>query len=193
MGRLPAAVTAPRAKIEGVLERGAGSSHRCETPSRVDKMLGSIDPSSPPEAVAHIIQVALAPVFLLSGIATLLSVFSNRLACVADRVDQLSRVGKGDNELKLAIPPSELTRLHHRSVALDCAVVLGALAAIATCASVLTLFIGTLKNATIADVLVTTFGLALIFTLGAIGCFAVEMLMTTKGVRAEVASNIAKP
>ena len=35
-------------------------------------------------AIVHIIQVSLAPVFLLSGIATLLNVFSTRYARVAE-------------------------------------------------------------------------------------------------------------
>jgi hypothetical protein len=42
------------------------------------------------DLVAHVIQVALTPIFLLSGIATLLNVFSTRLARVADRVDQIT-------------------------------------------------------------------------------------------------------
>ena len=41
------------------------------------------------DSVAHVIQVALTPVFLLSGIASLLGVLSTRLARVADRVDAL--------------------------------------------------------------------------------------------------------
>ena len=40
--------------------------------------------------VTHVIQVALTPIFLLSGIAALLNVFSTRLGRVADRVDQLA-------------------------------------------------------------------------------------------------------
>ncbi len=42
------------------------------------------------ESVAHTIQVALTPVFLLSAIAALLNVFSTRLGRVADRVDLLT-------------------------------------------------------------------------------------------------------
>ena len=53
-------------------------------------MPGTIDPILPLDMVAHIIQVALTPVFLLSGIATLLNVFSTRLARVADRVEQIT-------------------------------------------------------------------------------------------------------
>src|SRR5262249_41271616 len=101
-------------------------------------MLGNIDPGSQTETIGHIVQIVLTPVFLLSGIATLLGVFSNRLARVADRrVHQLNQ----DNLLG-SLSVSELTRLHHRSVALDCAVVLGALAAAATCSSALTLLLG---------------------------------------------------
>jgi hypothetical protein len=47
------------------------------------KQISSFDP------VGHVIQVALVPIFLLSGIATLLNVFSTRLARVADRGDQI--------------------------------------------------------------------------------------------------------
>jgi hypothetical protein len=148
-----------------------------------DKMLSSIDPGSQTEMTAHIIQIALTPVFLLSGIATLLGVFSNRLARVADRVDQLNQ----NNQLESHTSASELTRLHHRSVALDCAVVLGAMAAAATCSSALTLLLGTLKSATIDNFLFATFSAALLFSLGAIGCFTVEMLMTTVGVRNQLA------
>src|SRR5215510_14043949 len=82
-------------------------------------MLGNIDPGSQTETIAHIIQIVLTPVFLLSGIATLLGVFSNRLARVADRVDQLNQ----DNETESQTSALERSRLHHRPVALDCAVV----------------------------------------------------------------------
>ena len=42
------------------------------------------------ETIAHVIQIALTPVFLFSGIATLLNVLSTRLGRVADRVDSVS-------------------------------------------------------------------------------------------------------
>jgi hypothetical protein len=59
--------------------------------SQPTNMPGIINPILPLDMVAHIIQVALTPVFLLSGIATLLNVFSTRLARVADRVDQITK------------------------------------------------------------------------------------------------------
>jgi hypothetical protein len=82
----------------------------------------------------------------------------------------------------------QLSHLRRRSLALDAAVLLAAFGGAATCASVLTLFVGALRDATVASVLFTTFGLAVMCTIGAIGCFTAEMLMAGSGVRAEVAA-----
>ncbi len=107
--------------------------------------------TSPLDVVAHVIQVALTPVFLLSGIATLLNVFSTRLARVADLITKAIE-GSGGEET--AAVTAQLARLRRRSLALDTAVVLAAVAGALTCVSVLTLFVGALKDATVASVLV---------------------------------------
>ena len=105
-------------------------------------MPGALNQISSLDLVAHVIQVALTPIFLLSGIATLLNVFSTRLARVADRVDQITKAmedADSDESVELA---RQLLHLRRRSIALDAAVVLGAIAAASTCASVFTLFVG---------------------------------------------------
>jgi uncharacterized protein DUF2721 len=138
--------------------------------------------------VAHVIQVALTPIFLLSGIATLLNVFSTRLARVADRVDQVNKAIEEADAGESADLTMQLLHLRRRSLALDAAVVLAASGGVATCASVFTLFVGALRDATVASVLFTTFGLAVGCTIGAIAAFTAEMLMAGSGVRAEVAA-----
>ena len=150
-------------------------------------MPGLLGPDAPLDFIAHIIQVALTPIFLLSGIATLLNVFATRLGRVADLVVQITKAmeeADPDQSLDLA---RQLLRLRRRSIALEAAVVLGAIAAAATCASVFTLFVGALRNETVASMLFTTFGLAIVCTISAITCFTVEMMMAGSGVRAEMA------
>jgi hypothetical protein len=150
-------------------------------------MPGLVSPDAPLDLIAHIIQVALTPIFLLSGIATLLNVFATRLGRVADLVVQITKAmeeADADQRLDLA---RQLLRLRRRSIALEAAVVLGAIAAAATCASVFTLFVGALRNETVASMLFTTFGLAIVCTISAITCFTVEMMMAGSGVRAEMA------
>src|SRR6266403_826129 len=137
--------------------------------SPATNMPGIITPIIPLDMIAHIIQVALTPVFLLSGIATLLNVFSTRLARVADRVDQITKGIEEADAGEVALLAAQLSHLRRRSLALDAAVLLAAFGGAATCASVLTLFVGALRDATVASVLFTTFGLAVMCTIGAIG------------------------
>ena len=151
-------------------------------------MPGVLNQISSLDLVAHVIQVALTPIFLLSGIATLLNVFSTRLARVADRVEQITKAMEDADPDESVELTRQLLHLRRRSIALDAAVVLGAIAAASTCASVFTLFVGALRNSTVASILFTTFGLAIACTISAIGAFTAEMLMAGSGVRAEVAA-----
>jgi hypothetical protein len=151
-------------------------------------MPGIITAVSPLDNVAHIIQLALTPIFLLSGIGALLNVFATRLSRVSDRVDQIAKEIEGAEPEQVAILALQLASLRRRSWALDIAVVLAAFGAAATCGSVLTLLVGALRDATVASILFATFGFAVVCTIGAILAYTVEMLMTGSGLRAEVAA-----
>jgi hypothetical protein len=152
-------------------------------------MFGVDNTGSALDTVAHIIQVALTPVFLLSGIATLLNVFSTRLARVADRVEAVSKQIEGADADEAKALSAQLAYLHRRSLALDVAVVLGAVGGAATCAAVLALFVGALRDATVAAVLFSLFGIAVVCALGAIVAFTAEMLMASIGIRTVVADS----
>ncbi len=129
----------------------------------------------------HVVQQALTPVFLLSGIGTLLNVFATRLGRVADQTDALAAKTRAEpgRDLRLRV-------LRRRSRALDAAVVLAALAGGLTCATVLVLFLGELLGKAAAGILFSLFGGAILFTLGAIAAFVGEMLLAARGVRLAV-------
>jgi len=135
------------------------------------------------DSAAHLIQVALTPVFLLSGIAALLNVFASRLARVADQLEKLAGDIEGGSEKTCVQANSDIARLHSRSLVLDIAVVLGTLAAAATCFAIMTLFLFALSNAAIASVLLFMFGAAVLCTLGSVIAFGLEMLMSSKALR----------
>jgi Na+/melibiose symporter-like transporter len=132
------------------------------------------------EAAAHMVQLALTPVFLLSATATLLGVFAARLARVADRVDTLSK------EEKEPIRDELLALLRRRSRVLDVAVVLAALAGGLTCASVLVLFLAEVRGTAAAKLLFLLFGSAIILVMASLSAFVTEMLLATRGVRRTV-------
>ncbi len=136
--------------------------------------------------VAHIIQVALTPVFLLSGIGTLINVFSTRLARVADQVDRIAGTLDALSDADKQRAARRLGALRVRSLALDIAVILGALGGAATCGAVLALFYGALRNAGVASILYGFFGLAIVCTIAALGAFGFEMLLASRLIRARV-------
>jgi len=137
------------------------------------------------EDTAHIIQLALTPVFLLSGIASLLTVFSNRLARVADKLDRLSDLAIDTNAKNDTDISQQMAYLRKRSRALDVAVILGALAGANTCGATFALFVGVLRDSSTSSILFFLLGFAIICTLGALAAYLFEMLLASRGLRAE--------
>jgi hypothetical protein len=135
--------------------------------------------------------VALSPVFLLSGIATLLNVFGARLARVADQAERVSGLLAGAGEAERRRLGRRLDRLHRRSLALDAAVILAALGGVATCGAVLTLFVGALRDNTVATVLFALFGSAILCTLCALVAFGFEMVLANRAVRDRISERRA--
>lgn len=150
-------------------------------------LFGGAFSGNSPEDVAHIIQVSLAPAFLLSALATLLNTFSTRLARIADKVNAADRdMGTADDATARVISV-RLAFLHRRSTLLDAAVVLACLGAGLVLTSILTLYVGALRDATAASVLFAFFGSALLLTIASISAFLAEILLAGRGVRVEVA------
>jgi len=135
-------------------------------------------------ATAHVVQTALAPVFMLSGIGTLLNIFATRLARVGDQVDLLAA------EACDAAVSFRLRSLRRRSQALDLAVLTAAIAAALTCASVFVLFLAALLDRPAASLIFALFGGAILLTMLAITCFVFEMSLAARGVRQAVDKNM---
>ena len=127
------------------------------------------------DLVAHVVQIALTPVFLLSGVATLLNVCAQRLARVADKVDHLLEAGTGR--------APQLARLRLRSRILDFAVILASLAGLLTCGAALTLFLGAIRARAEGDVLFGLFGGAIACTMAALAAFMLETLLSSRATR----------
>ena len=129
-------------------------------------------------SAAHVVQLALTPIFLLTGVASLLSVFTVRLGRIADQVDKLSG--------EPARQPRQLARLRLRSQLLDLAVLLAAVAGGLTCCAALTLFFNALRSGDAGRILFALFGGALTCAVAALTCFSFEMILAGKGVRDQV-------
>ena len=133
--------------------------------------------------VAEIVRVALAPVFLLSGIGAFLNVLASRLARIVDRSRQLeplllaSRGGEHDryaNDLKV---------LDSRMRLINWATGLTVTSAIFTCLVVILLFAANLVRTHLGTEIAWLF-MASMVTIGtAFGVFLIETTVAARAVR----------
>ena len=96
---------------------------------------------SPIAAIAHVIQLSVAPVFLLTGIGGMLSVLTSRLGRIVDR----ARVVEGAIESKVTEPAGaheELRRLSRRARLISGSIGLCTLTALLVSAVIAILFLG---------------------------------------------------
>lgn len=129
----------------------------------------------PLSAAAHVIQLALTPIFLLTAVALLLNVFATRLGRISDRIHTL-RKDAGHNRY-------EMRRLQTRSRILDAAVMLAAAAGAMTCCAAITLFFGVLRDSGHAAILFFFFGGGLLCAVAGLACFVTEITLAGRTLR----------
>ena len=92
-------------------------------------------------AVAHAIQLAVAPVFLLSGIGAILVVMTNRLGRIIDRARVLEEKLDVTSAEILAGLRADLAILSRRAKLISCAITLCTTTALLVCTVIAVLFL----------------------------------------------------
>lgn len=145
----------------------------------------------PVGSAAHLIQVALTPVFMLSGIGTLINVFNTRLARVSDHLEAIHK------QLTAPIPDGEAqiepldrkrleshaVHLQRRIFVLDAAILLNGTGGASTCGAAMALFVGSLRDAGTSSWMLALFGLALMCTVGALSFFLADTFLSWHGLK----------
>jgi hypothetical protein len=125
--------------------------------------------------ITHTIQLAVAPVFLLTAIATTLSVLTTRLGRIVDRARRVEgRLHSATTE-EAPVTGRELTRLARRARLIQIAITLGVGSALFVCLTIATAFVGYLLDARLGVAMATLFILAIGAYVSALGCFLREI------------------
>jgi hypothetical protein len=133
--------------------------------------------------ITHTIQLAIAPVFLLTAVGTTLSVFSQRLARIVDRARTV------EAQLLVAPPDQlegtrrELTTLSLRTSLIHLALTFGTSCAIMVCLVIAVAFVGYLLGAHVGVALAILFILALAAYVVALLCYLREVFMAIQHLR----------
>ncbi len=131
----------------------------------------------PPESriqdIAHVIQLSVAPVFLLTAVGTILNVLVNRLARVVDRARRLGEMGGKAGP----IAEVELGILARRRRLVNQAITLGTMAALLVCLVIAVAFLGFMLHADLSGTLAVLFIAAMAAFIGALVLFLREIFL----------------
>jgi len=148
----------------------------------VPALIPSVQPDAGISAVAHAIQLAVAPVFLLSGVGALLAVLTSRLARVIDRSRAL------DTQLATASPDAtavrgQLQTLSRRAKLISRAIALCTITALLVCAVIATLFLGAFARFDVSVPVALLFVAAMIALFVGLLAFLREIFLATANLR----------
>jgi len=150
-----------------------------------------VEPESRISAIAHVIQLAIAPVFLISGVATLLSVLANRLGRIVDRARQLESKLDAADQTARRQALEELMRLSRRARLVNLAITFGTVCALLICIMIVMLFTGTFTTVNLSRLVAVLFIAAMLSLFLALMAFLREVITATRGLR--IAAPPAKP
>jgi uncharacterized membrane protein len=133
--------------------------------------------------IAHAIDLAVAPVFLLSGIGVLLGVLTNRLARIVDRA---RKVEESLRQATLPAPDDGREQLRvaaRRAKFINASITLGTIAALLVALVVAVLFASTFVPLNLAGPVAVLFVLAMAALVGALLSFLLEVRIAIAALR----------
>jgi hypothetical protein len=139
---------------------------------------------TPTAAIAGVIQLAVAPVFLLAAIAGLLGVMSTRLGRIIDRARVIERripEARGDEQRTLL--RSETTVLWRRIALINWGIRLCVTGALMVCVVIVSLFVGAFVAINIAALIALLFVLAMILMIAGLLFLLREVNVSTRHMR----------
>ncbi|MES2072454.1 MAG: DUF2721 domain-containing protein [Pseudomonadota bacterium] len=131
--------------------------------------------------VGHIIQLSIAPVFLLSGVGTTLVVLTNRLARIIDRSRILEDIlqAKGATTQKPAMR-EELNELYQRAHLINRSITLSTTCALLICLVIAALFVGDALDLKLDQLIAGLFVAGILVLIGSFMYFLREIFVATK-------------
>lgn len=135
--------------------------------------------------IARTIELAVAPVFLLTALGTILSVLTNRLSRVVDRARVL--VARRSDEPRGSLAPdAELAILARRRALVNYAITSATFAALLVCLVIAFAFLGFMLRTNFAMLMAWLFIAAISAFIAALLFFLREIVLTVSTVRLDV-------
>jgi hypothetical protein len=139
---------------------------------------------TPTAAIAGVIQLAVAPVFLLAGIAGLLGVMSTRLGRIIDRARVIERrIPEARSDEQRGLLREETTLLWRRIALVNWGIRLCVTGALTVCVVIVSLFVGAFVTVNISALIAVLFVLAMILMIAGLLFLLREVNVATRHMR----------
>ena len=129
--------------------------------------------------VQQAIQLSVAPVFLLTGIAGLLGVMANRLARIIDRAREVGKSRGSLDQASVTLARLELTNLERRRHLASWSINCCTGAALLVCTVIVTLFIEAFVGAHLKWLAGAQFIASMMSVIAGLSCFLAEVYIAT--------------
>lgn len=136
--------------------------------------------------IAHVIQLAIAPVFLLTAVCTLLNVLTNRLGRAVDRRRLLVARLPGLDAATCGSASGELLYLERRVKLIYAAIALAVLCALLICLLIALAFVDAFVRYDFATMIAVFFILAMLALIGSLAAFLREIFLGVNTERCPV-------
>jgi len=134
-----------------------------------------------PNTVAHGIQLAVAPVFLLTAVSGMIGSVVNRLARIIDRARLLEdRIKKSPKTDEMEEDYAELAQLRTRGLLANSSIGLLTLCSFLIGVTIIVLFLGETSDFQMLRISIGSFLAGVVCFLLALGCFMAETLIATR-------------
>jgi hypothetical protein len=135
------------------------------------------------QGITHTIQLAIAPVFLLTALGTTLSVLVTRLGRIVDRARRVEVRLREEGRAPRPQTVAELGMLEARVRLVHWALTLATIAALLVCLLIAVAFLGYLLGARVGTAMAVLFVAAMGAYVGALVCFLREVFRAIANVR----------
>jgi pilus assembly protein TadC len=146
------------------------------------------------DTIAHVIDISVAPVFLLAGISGLLMVLTNRLGRSIDRSRSLQATSEMEllPEQKASID-KEMAGLLKRSRFINLSISLATASALLVCLVIIMLFMSSLANINFSQIVASLFIICMVILSAAFSCFLAEVFIAAGALRASLENKGSLP
>ena len=143
-------------------------------------------PTTPLRELIPVLQVAIGPVILISGIGLLLLTLTNRFGRAVDRSRQLAREMRDTNETERLRLGEQVEVLYRRAGLIQLAIIMAAVSLLLASVLIISLFLTALMKLEVGSVISLLFICCLLSLIVSLGAFIRDIQLSLQALKLEL-------